>query len=92
MVFNRKDEEERLAKFMEEQNKLHDKYGFFFPVGTKILGVDEDGVLEVKAFLELESGYTASTSSARGSKNKNLKVDKKGNYIKGSRRRRKDEI
>lgn len=91
MVLSRKDEDEKLAKFMEEQNKLHDKYGFFFPIGTKILGVDENGVLEVKAFLELESGYTASTSSARGNKNKNLRVDKKGNYIKGSRRK-KDEI
>ena len=80
------DEKLRLRKFIEEQNRLHAEYGFFFPIGTKILGKDEDGLLEIKAYLELEGlGYV----SVENIKNSNIKVDAEGNNINKKRRRRK---
>lgn len=80
------DEKMRLRKFIEEQNRLHAEYGFFFPIGTKILGKDENGLLEIKAYLELEGlGYI----SVDNIKNSNIKVDAEGNNINKKRRRRK---
>lgn len=80
------EEKMRLREFIEEQNRLHAEYGFFFPIGTKILGKDENGLLEIKAYLELEGlGYV----SVRNIKNSNIKVDSEGNNINKKRRRRK---
>lgn len=80
------EEKMRLRKFIEEQNRLHAEYGFFFPIGTKILGKDENGLLEIKAYLELEGlGYV----SVNNIKNSNIKVDSEGNNINKKRRRRK---
>ena len=80
------EEKMRLRKFIEEQNRLHAEYGFFFPIGTKILGKDENGLLEIKAYLELEGlGYV----SLNNIKNSNIKVDAEGNNINKKRRRRK---
>lgn len=80
------EEKMRLRKFIEEQNRLHAEYGFFFPIGTKILGKDENGLLEIKAYLELEGlGYV----SVNNIKNSNIKVDAEGNNINKKRRRRK---
>ena len=80
------EERMRLREFIEEQNRLHAEYGFFFPIGTKILGKDENGLLEIKAYLELEGlGYV----SVNNIKNSNIKVDAEGNNINKKRRRRK---
>ena len=49
-----KAKESNTKKFIDEQNRLYKEYGLFLPVGTKILGVSEDGKLEVRGFLDID--------------------------------------
>lgn len=83
MIMNKRVEDKKVKEFMEEQNKLFKKYGFFFAVGTKILGVGEDGMLEVKALLDLDGCYVANLDH----RNRTKGIDEKGEPLKTKRKR-----